>query len=697
MALESLIKIVGPYRVTRGGESIPVNCLDLTMPLRSILDYPEDPVDRTPFGHYRLKGYQRRAVSFMTEALHSHGLDALGFQANGCSYYAQPGMGKTFLSLQAIWRMGLLGQPGMIVGPLQALDTWCAPNSDPARCFDLRVVPWDQRKATTSLPGNTWTFVHYEVLDDNTLDIGRLPHGQHPYVIIFDESHCIANPAAQRTRASRALSGMASVRYRIGLTATPIRTGRQNLWSQLDCMQPGQWGTAHEFSVRYVGLEQNRSRGGQVYWRPTGATNTAELRARINSCTLKVSRGTAAALGGTRVRRTAKRLVLTGSERSELQEAILSAGRKAAQARQAKNPKIRVNLGGFRLSLNANGAGAESTQKYPEKLVALTHAITAMASVKVRHAAREALSLATQHARVIVFTERRESAKVLTAELRETAPETVSILGPVDGGMLVAKRWAVCAALGDYDHAILVGTAGSIGVSNHSLRTATAALMVTPFWNPDTNLQVEGRLLSEGDNVETEKESVYLFLDGNPVDERILQRIIEKESDVSDVLGLGPDEAVGRDLAGDTALLQDAGALWDGIIQHLQVLDPFVAPGMGEAGMALAPESADESTGHAGPTGESGDVRDAPILANGPVPVGEPTEELVDPLTDFPLVPAEQWALHGAPPEALACLESLDEDTLAGLGYCPGKGWAVIVQDNEDRVILWQVFPTENA
>jgi len=676
-----ILKVVGPYKVVADGEPTPINLIAAGAPTRDVGSYPEDPAEAVPSGGFRLKGYQRRAVSFMMEALSSYGLASLGFMANGCGYFAQPGMGKTAVSLQACHRLDLINSEDvvLVVGPLQAQKTWCGPDSDPAKHFGLRITPLDLQVLRKDIDAQQyrgrWIFVHYEILDEARSDVLRLAQQLGPTTLICDESHYLGNPQADRTQATRSLSGIPSISRRIILTATPLRSSRSNLWPQLDIMQPGQWGTSHDFSLRYLGLEQQRTRGGHVYWEPTGPTNTEELRSRLNGFTLKVSRGTAAAYGGVVIKRTPVRITLSGDERAELQEAILSAGRKAAASRKMKAPKkIKVKVGTTGKFKTTDSTAAVGGGKYPEKLVALTHAISGMADVKVRHAARAVVEMTEKHRYTIVFTERRASAKSITAELRALAPPGLSIVGPIDGAMPVQRRWDICDGLATNPHAVLVATAGSIGVSNHALSVATGCLIVTPFWNPDGNLQVEGRLLSEGDAVQ-EKEARYLLLEDNPIDTRILERITLKERDTADILGLGPNEAVGGDLSGDTSDELDAGALWDLISSRICKAETHPP--------ASASAEAEEV-----PTEDDPD-EDDDAGAGGEVTQPEPSRAAV--FAAF-VVPARDWPTAGAPDGALSMIDTLeheDEDLPVALARHPELGWAVLAERRGELEVVW--------
>jgi len=63
---------------------------------------------------------------------------------------------------------------------------------------------------------------------------------------------------------------------RLGLTATPIPNRPRDLWAQLDLVEPWQWGTYHNFGVRYCAGFQDT-----YGWKYDGLSNTDELQERL--------------------------------------------------------------------------------------------------------------------------------------------------------------------------------------------------------------------------------------------------------------------------------------------------------------------------------------------------------------------------------------------------------------------------------
>src|SRR6202051_2879372 len=69
-------------------------------------------------------------------------------------------------------------------------------------------------------------------------------------LVILDEAQAIKNPAAQQTKAVKALKADA----RIALTGTPIENRLGDLWSIFDFINPGLLGSSKQFSTFVKGL-----------------------------------------------------------------------------------------------------------------------------------------------------------------------------------------------------------------------------------------------------------------------------------------------------------------------------------------------------------------------------------------------------------------------------------------------------------
>jgi hypothetical protein len=71
-------------------------------------------------------------------------------------------------------------------------------------------------------------------------------------LVILDEAQAIRNPHTKQTRAAKALKAQA----RIALTGTPVENSLGDLWSIFDFLNPGQLGTARQFTSYTKGLAE---------------------------------------------------------------------------------------------------------------------------------------------------------------------------------------------------------------------------------------------------------------------------------------------------------------------------------------------------------------------------------------------------------------------------------------------------------
>jgi len=100
-------------------------------------------------------------------------------------------------------------------------------------------------------------------------------------MVIVDEAHLLANPDSKRRRYAAQLR----VRWRLLLTATPISNRLIDLYSLVDLVSPGRFGTQREFEMRYVA-----DMGTARVLRPERAE---ELRAVVGSVMCRTRRADA--------------------------------------------------------------------------------------------------------------------------------------------------------------------------------------------------------------------------------------------------------------------------------------------------------------------------------------------------------------------------------------------------------------------
>lgn len=93
---------------------------------------------------------------------------------------------------------------------------------------------------------------------------------------IVDESHHLKNPKTKRTKALQPI--LKQARRVILLSGTPALARPEELYAQLDAVQPGTFGSFSAFAARYCNA--HRTRFG---WDTRGASNLPELHARLHS------------------------------------------------------------------------------------------------------------------------------------------------------------------------------------------------------------------------------------------------------------------------------------------------------------------------------------------------------------------------------------------------------------------------------
>jgi superfamily II DNA or RNA helicase len=184
-----------------------------------------------------LRPYQRTGTRWM------HLLSSLGL---GACLADDMGLGKTIQVLSLLLVEKSAGQPSLLVVPASLLGNWAGeiekftpdlkaatlhPSAMPAdqikqfapEDYDLAITSYGSLLRLPVLAATSWRFV------------------------ILDEAQAIKNPAAQQTRAAKALTAKA----RIALTGTPMENHLGDLWSIFDFINPGLLGNAKQFS-RYA-------------------------------------------------------------------------------------------------------------------------------------------------------------------------------------------------------------------------------------------------------------------------------------------------------------------------------------------------------------------------------------------------------------------------------------------------------------
>lgn len=511
--------IAGLRKNDDNGCYLPYGLLQAGVKPGPLNDWPPEPYATTPSG-LTLDEHQLRAVSFL------RAIDPLD---GGAILGGDIGTGKTICALHALWLDGFLQEGGVVCGPLGSRDTWCSEEGDPQQHYGLTITPIVGTDPDPALiqPGR-WYFVHFDIAEYWT----GLLFNQRPKALIVDESHNLCNSRSRRHKAVLGVAKGASLARRILLTGTPIPKGRMDLEGELEIAQPNQWDW-ERFGVFHAGGHRELHSEDRAHWVFDGRTNTEELRARLAGVYLRYTKESVASSMPKLVRHRVD--IELDAEWKNRYHLALTDIRKYTEERQGKQLPSTISIGGVTYTLPK------------EKPIAAGLVVTsALKSIldhgKLPHARRIIDGLLPFHDRILVGTWRRESAVELTKQLKEELSDPdVAIFGPLTGQHSLEKRIATAIEFAECeDAAILVVTRGAVKESINRLSVCDAVLQITPDWNPDSNLQFEGRVHRKG-NLHSEVHSYYM-LAPRTLDDRVLELLAQKGEeakhiDASDVAG----------------------------------------------------------------------------------------------------------------------------------------------------------------
>ena len=196
--------------------------------------------------------YQDDILSRMKIAEHRHH-----------ALFCEQGTGKTKIAIDwagTLFQAELI-RHALVVAPNMVHKQWVTEQIPLHHGFDYAAVPWDaspaKRKKLTReslglMAGLQWTTINYEALrtaKGHAFLAERLQ--DHPFLLIFDESHRAKNVQTQVWKACKALSENRHCEWRLLLTGTPIAKNLVDEWAQLKLLDEGILG------IRYLGTFRN--------------------------------------------------------------------------------------------------------------------------------------------------------------------------------------------------------------------------------------------------------------------------------------------------------------------------------------------------------------------------------------------------------------------------------------------------------
>lgn len=229
-----------------------------------------------------LRDYQRQALAF-------------GEACNGRFLLADMvGGGKTITAIG--WARFACAQRVVVICPTIVKGGW----RDQIRRFDgseSTVLDGFARDGYRIPTNRKWTITGYDTLQDRIDKKGTRTHtgwfhalkAWKPDLVVVDESHYVKGTDSDRAVAVRQLAR--HIGFVLPMSGTPQANTALDLWSQLDALEPGWWGTWFEFGVAFCDGQQKKRWFGKgkfrYYWDMNGSSNADVLNERLRYVMLR--------------------------------------------------------------------------------------------------------------------------------------------------------------------------------------------------------------------------------------------------------------------------------------------------------------------------------------------------------------------------------------------------------------------------
>lgn len=317
---------------------------------------------------------------------------------------------------------------------------------------------------------------------------GEAPELEGPAAVIVDEAHYYANARAKRTAALASYLARQERRPKLlMLTGTPLTARPRDLFSLLDLMHPGAWGSYWQFTKRYcAGRFVEIPNTDRTSWEADGVSHVDELRMRLEHVMLRRSK---AEVGG-----------LPPKIRSLIQVELPAAAHRACAAAARE-------VDGFK---------------------ALGRALGVTEQGKIAAAVELAESTIEQGGKPLIFTAHRKQAQEIAERLNVPC---------VTGADAAEDR---AAKIEGAPAAVCTMFSVTTGINLSAFDTVIFAGL---HWVPSTMLQAEARPHRIG---QTRTVTIYYLVALGTVDEAIQKSVIDRLDLFDRAIGKGED---GRGMA----------------------------------------------------------------------------------------------------------------------------------------------------
>ena len=179
------------------------------------------------------------------------GLDFLLKSSGNALLADEMGLGKTVQTL-AYLATEKQAMPALVIAPLVTLRNWQREigNFMKKKSRNGRLMGRETPSSTVIRKGKAqeigkfdFYIINYELLEKRFADLSKL----NIRTIICDEVQNLRSKSTKKYAAVKKLAALASIKYRIGLSGTPIYNRGSEIWPIVDILRPGMLGSFKEF------------------------------------------------------------------------------------------------------------------------------------------------------------------------------------------------------------------------------------------------------------------------------------------------------------------------------------------------------------------------------------------------------------------------------------------------------------------
>jgi len=214
----------------------------------------------------KMMPFQRAGVEFVEEA------DGKALIAD------QMGLGKTIQALAYLQLHEDL-RPAIIVAPASLKNNWKQEAERWLETDDTIYICSGRKPEETieEVEKHSIVIINYDILPSW---VDALTKNMRPQIIIYDESHNLKNSASKRTQAAAVLSSR--IPQRLLLTGTPVLNRPNELWTQLNIIDPERYDNFFRFGSTYCNATYNG-----YGWDFSGASNIEQLAEELRGIMIR--------------------------------------------------------------------------------------------------------------------------------------------------------------------------------------------------------------------------------------------------------------------------------------------------------------------------------------------------------------------------------------------------------------------------